>query len=113
MIKFNENDIIEFDINDKDAIIVQRQILGKTKRDQEIENLSLEGNSFGVKIAIKSLRFYQNNISEKLGNRCVFDPSCSHYSELAYRKSGIIQGTLLTIKRLKKCRPENGGIDEI
>lgn len=106
-------DSFELNVNDKDSIIIQRQLLGKTKRDIEIENLPLPTNPFLIKYIIKMIRYYQLNISAKLGNRCVFDPSCSHYSEIAYREKGFLKGTILTIKRLYRCRPKNGGIDDI
>ena len=108
-----KQDTFEFNVNDKDAIIVQRHFLGKTQRDLDIEKLPLPSKPFWLKSFIKMIRFYQRNISKKLGNRCVFDPSCSHYSEIAYRKKGLIKGSVLTIKRLYRCRPKNGGIDEI
>ncbi|MCI4667246.1 MAG: membrane protein insertion efficiency factor YidD [Bacteroidia bacterium] len=62
---------------------------------------------------VKAIRYYQKNISSNLGNRCVFDPSCSHYSEVAYREKGFFKGTFLTVNRLCRCRPQNGGIDEL
>ncbi|HAO07568.1 MAG TPA: membrane protein insertion efficiency factor YidD [Chryseobacterium sp.] len=103
----------EFNVEPKDAILIQRQFLGRTKRDIEIENLAIPTKSIALSIVIKIIRFYQKKISKKLGNRCVFNPSCSHYSEMAFRKRGIIKGSLLTIKRLSRCRPKNGGIDEL
>lgn len=106
-------DTFEFNVNAKDSIIVQRQFLGKTKRDIEIENLSIPVYPIWLKYIIKTIRYYQIKISGKLGNRCVFDPSCSHYSEIAYRRKGFFKGTILTINRLYRCRPKNGGIDDL
>lgn len=112
--KFNsELDTFEFNVNPKDSVIVKRQLLGKTDRDIEIEQLEIPNKPFWLKVVVKLIRFYQMRISEKLGNRCVFDPSCSHYSEMAYREKGFIKGTKLTLKRLYRCRPKNGGIDEL
>ena len=109
----NTGNIYELNVNPKDAIIIERQFLGKTKRDKEIETLSIPTSPIWLKHVIKLIRYYQINISKKLGNRCVFDPSCSHYSEMAFRKKGFFNGTILTIKRIIKCRPKNGGVDEI
>jgi len=103
----------EFNVKPKDSIIIERQFLGKTKRDEEIESLSIPTNPIWLKYVVKSIRCYQIKISKNLGNRCVFDPSCSHYSEMAYREKGFLRGTYLTIRRLLKCRPKNGGIDEL
>jgi putative membrane protein insertion efficiency factor len=108
-----KQDSFEFDVNPKDAIIIQRQFLGKTQNDIEVENLSIPTRPIWLYVIIKMIRFYQKRISKKLGNRCVFDPSCSHYAEMAFRKKGLIKGTILTIKRLYRCRPVNGGSDEL
>ena len=108
-----KQDTFDFNVNGKDAIIIKRQFLGNTQRDINIEKLSLSNKPFWLKVFVKMIRFYQKYISKKLGNRCVFDPSCSHYSEVAYRKKGFLKWTVLTIKRLYRCRPQNWGIDEI
>lgn len=111
--EISQQDTFEFNVDPKDAIIIQRQFLGKTQKDIDIENMSIPARPFWLYFFVKMIRFYQKKISKKLGNRCVFDPSCSHYSEMAFRKKGFIKGTVLTIKRLNRCRPVNGGSDEL
>ena len=108
-----EEDSFEINANDKDSVIIQRYFTKHTKLDLEIQNLPITKKSIWLNIVVRMLRFYQKNISEKLGNRCVFDPSCSRYSELAFREKGLFKGMSLTINRLKRCRPENGGIDQL
>jgi len=103
----------EFNVDPKDSIFVQRLFFGRTDRDNVIEKLEVPTRPGWLIIVVNAIRFYQRNISKKLGNRCVFDPSCSHYSEIAYREKGFIKGTVLTIKRLCRCRAQNGGIDEL
>jgi len=112
-LKITEQDKFEFNVNPKDEIIVRRQLFGKTERDIEIENLEIPSNPIWLKLIVKMIRFYQCKISNRLGNRCVFDPSCSHYAEIAYRKKGFIKGTVITINRLYRCRSKNGGKDEL
>tara|TARA_B100000427_G_scaffold325260_1_gene331793 strand:+ start:130 stop:501 length:372 start_codon:yes stop_codon:yes gene_type:complete len=107
-----EDDVI-INVNEKDKVFIQRQFSYRTDRDTKINNLEIPNNPFWLKCIIKLIRYYQKNISRKLGNRCVYDPSCSHYSELAYRKKGFLVGTKLTLNRLKRCKPKNGGIDEL
>jgi uncharacterized protein len=61
-------------------------------------------------IALLLLRFYKRFISPiiaKKGVRCKFYPSCSTYSRLAIEKYGVLKGSLLTVKRLRRCRPDN------
>ena len=66
------------------------------------------------KIAIQLLRLYQLTISPLIGPSCRFYPSCSQYSIQAFENHGLVKGFYLSIKRLSKCHPGNGGgIDEI
>ncbi len=107
------DDSFEINANKKDFVIIQRQFTKHTKLDLEIQNLPIPKKPIWLNFVVRMIRFYQNNISGKLGNRCVFDPSCSRYSELAFREKGFMNGMSLTINRLKRCRPENGGIDKL
>lgn len=111
--EFSKQDTFEFNVDTKDAIIVQRQFLGKTTKDIEIESQPVPVRPPWLYLVIKLIRFYQKRVSNKLGNRCVFDPSCSHFAEMAFRKKGFFKGTVVTLKRLARCRPKNGGIDEL
>ncbi len=77
-------DTFEINVDPKNAIIVQKYFSKYTRRDKEIRSLSIPSKPVWLNLVVRIIRFYQNNISHKLGNRCVFDPSCSHYSELAF-----------------------------
>ncbi len=99
------NDTFEFDVDRKNSIIIQRHF---TKHDIEIHSLPIPKRPVWLFITVKSLQFYQKYISEKLGNRCIFDPSYSRYSEIAFRKYGFSKGVKLTISRLRRCKPQNG-----
>jgi len=106
-------DSFELNIDPKDAVLVERHLLKLTRRDKAIAQLPVPKRPLWLFFIIRSIRFYQKYLSGKLGNRCVFDPSCSHYAEIAFREKGFYKGFSLTIARLKRCRPENGGIDEL
>lgn len=108
-----DNNTFELNVDSKDVVLIERHFARLTKRDMEIENLKLPPKPLWLNLIIRSIRFYQSSISHRLGNRCVFDPSCSHYAELAFREYGLSEGLKLTIDRLKRCRPENGGTDEL
>lgn len=90
---------------------IERQLGGKTTADQEIASLGIPNRPLSLRLAISLIRSYQKRISPKLGSRCVYEPSCSHYAELALRKYGLKKGVAKTIKRLLRCRPPNGGHD--
>lgn len=106
-------DLFEISASEKDSVIIQRHFCKHTKLDLEIQSLPIPGKPIWLNLVVRMLRYYQNNISKKIGNRCVFDPSCSRYSELAFREKGFFKGMVLTIDRLKRCRPENGGVDKL
>jgi putative membrane protein insertion efficiency factor len=40
---------------------------------------------------------------------CPFIPSCSEYSVRALRKHGALKGSVLTVRRLRKCTPRYTG----
>ena len=57
---------------------------------------------------------YQRTLSLLLPTSCRFYPSCSHYSQEAVEKYGVVKGIWLGIKRLGRCRPLGGqGYDPV
>ncbi|PIN04761.1 hypothetical protein CDL12_22706 [Handroanthus impetiginosus] len=67
-----------------------------------------EENSLGVKAALSMLRFYKREISPLLPRSCRYVPTCSEYSMIAYKKYGVVKGTILTAWRLCRCNPLGG-----
>lgn len=59
------------------------------------------------------VRLYQRYAPERLRRKCRFEPSCSEYMVEALEKYGVIQGLRLGGKRLKRCKPGNGGQDPL
>jgi len=111
---FEARDLVQqTNISKEDQIVLFRELGGTTSRDKKIEEQQIPQKPIWLYVFVNLIRFYQLNISKKLGNRCVYDPSCSHYAEAAFRKKGLLTGMKLTIKRLKSCRPNNGGINEV
>jgi putative membrane protein insertion efficiency factor len=111
-IEINGNSF-ELDVDPKDAVIIERHFSRYTVRDMQIRKLPVPEKPLWLNLIVRLIRFYQKYISHRLGNRCVFDPSCSHYAESAFRQNGFFKGIKQTIKRLNKCRPQNGGIHEL
>ena len=57
---------------------------------------------------------YQKTLSPLLPTSCRFYPSCSHYSQEAVEKYGVVNGVWLGVKRLGRCRPLGGlGFDPV
>jgi len=106
-----DNDIYDFNVDEKIRPSVERKLTGTTKTDTEIAALDLPENPLMVRWSVTLLRTYRRVVPLSVRNRCVFEPSCSHYSEVAIRKYGFLDGLVMTIRRLKRCKPQNGGID--
>lgn len=61
-----------------------------------------------------AVRIYQVAISPLLGPACRYQPTCSAYGLLALERHGALRGTLLTARRLLRCRPGSpGGYDPV
>jgi putative membrane protein insertion efficiency factor len=61
-----------------------------------------------AKILLGGIHLYQATLSplnRRIGVRCRFQPTCSHYGEGAIRKYGALLGTGRTVWRILRCGP--------
>ncbi len=61
-----------------------------------------------ARLLVGSIHLYQATLSPLLkrsGVRCRFQPTCSHYGEMAIRKYGTLKGTMKTVWRIARCGP--------
>lgn len=61
-----------------------------------------------ARLLLGAIDLYQATLSPLLGKggvRCRFQPTCSHYGEMAIRKYGTYAGTLKTAWRIARCGP--------
>ena len=69
------------------------------------------------KILIKTIEWYQKNISAWLDHKnikCKYYPTCSEYTKQAIEKYGVIKGTGKGIARILRCNPfSKGGYDPL
>lgn len=57
---------------------------------------------------------YQRAISPYVPSSCRYSPSCSHYSQEAVMRYGVVKGSWLGLKRLTRCNPFGGkGFDPV
>jgi putative membrane protein insertion efficiency factor len=59
-------------------------------------------------IAIHSIHVYQRTIApvaDRIGARCRFTPSCSHYAEIVIARDGLVRGGWKAVKRIARCGP--------
>ena len=68
----------------------------------------------GSRVLMALLRFYKQNISPLLGQRCRFYPTCSEYMYIAVERYGALKGFWMGLKRLVRCQPFcRGGYDPV
>lgn len=49
------------------------------------------------------LKVYSNHISEQIINDCIYEESCSTFSQGALRTFGPLKGTMLSMDRMMRC----------
>ncbi len=105
------NDVYECRVDPALLPHLTRLLAGTTPHDQAVDDLAIPSGPIWIKTSVRLLRWYRTRVSQHLGHRCGYEPSCSRYSELAFRKYGLWRGFTLTIRRLNRCRPGQGGLD--
>jgi uncharacterized protein len=60
---------------------------------------------FPQRLLLAAIRGYQLIFSPMFAGSCRFVPSCSAYAAEAVERHGVIRGSVLSIKRLARCRP--------
>lgn len=58
------------------------------------------------------IHLYRHTLSTLLGPCCRFTPSCSSYALLSIQRFGMMEGSLLSFKRLIRCHPFHPGGDD-
>lgn len=59
-------------------------------------------------LAIESIHVYQRTLSpiaDRIGARCRFTPTCSHYAEAAIARDGVVRGGWKAMTRIARCNP--------
>ncbi|XP_031251396.1 UPF0161 protein At3g09310 [Pistacia vera] len=104
----NQNDRCSFFIPTKSKSYCSLTVNGLSSDSDQKAPQDNEVNNVGVKAALSMLRFYKREISPILPKSCRYVPTCSEYSMQAYKKYGVVKGTVLTAWRLCRCNPLGG-----
>lgn len=110
IVRFGEH-TIEIVGDENLSIAALRAFAGMTLLDAEVDKRSVPTRPVLTNLAIRLLRWYRCAVSPRLGQRCVLDPSCSRYAEIAISERGLAVGAWMTTRRLCRCRPGAGGVD--
>lgn len=103
--------VVECRIDDALMPGVLRVLTGTTPVDADVDALPIPTHPTWLRFAVRALRWYRAQVAPRMGQRCVFEPSCSRYAELALRNHGAFRGLVPTVERLGRCRPGLGGLD--
>lgn len=64
-------------------------------------------------ILLLAVFLYQRFAPGAIRSACLFKPSCSEYMRQAIIRFGVFKGVKKGFNRLRRCKPPNGGIDEL
>ena len=72
------------------------------------------GHQVTARLAVSAIRWYHTTLSQHLGVRCRFTPSCSVYAAESLERHGLFHGGWLAARRVLKCHPGHpGGVDPV
>ena len=66
---------------------------------------------FLKRLAIGCVLCYKAFAPMEVRQRCRFTPTCSTYMIMAINKYGLFIGMIKGFRRIRRCRPPNGGVD--
>jgi putative membrane protein insertion efficiency factor len=88
----------------KNELWINYKVMIKCNRKKNISGL----------LVIRMIKYYQNHISIYFQGQCIYQPTCSQYAIDAISIYGPVNGIILTIKRLLRCRSKyEGGYDPV
>jgi putative membrane protein insertion efficiency factor len=61
--------------------------------------------SLAQRVLLAAIRGYQLIFSPMFAGSCRFVPSCSAYAAEAVQRHGVVRGSVLSLRRLARCRP--------
>ena len=66
------------------------------------------------RVVIGAIWVYQRAVSPFIPSSCRYLPTCSHYSQEAVVRYGVVRGGWLGLRRLARCNPMGGkGFDPV
>jgi uncharacterized protein len=92
-----------------DLQLIDKVVLSSNRKD--VHRSFVNSGETSVAKKMNPLRFsygvalyvYQNGISRHISADCLYTPSCSEYSKIAIRETGLLHGLVLTLDRINRC----------
>jgi putative membrane protein insertion efficiency factor len=57
------------------------------------------------RMAVGLITFYQRAVSPYTPGQCRYLPTCSHYTQEAIERHGLLRGAWMGLRRIARCRP--------
>jgi putative component of membrane protein insertase Oxa1/YidC/SpoIIIJ protein YidD len=73
------------------------------KSNLELIKITSESGVHPEKEMSGLFKIYQKHVSEQLISDCIYEESCSHFSQGAIKAYGPIKGFIMTLDRLTRC----------
>lgn len=86
-----------------DLVWVTNDSLPPARDNDSYTSNSSEENLAPQRVGTDIISLYQFFISSQDRPSCIFEPSCSHYGQLALQKFGLMEGILSTADRFLRC----------
>src|SRR5688500_18671191 len=67
----------------------------------------------GQRLLTSVILLYRRTAPQRVRDSCRFHPTCSQFGLEAIREHGAWKGSMLTWRRLLRCRPPHGGDDPV
>ncbi len=86
-----------------DLVWVNNDSLFTARDNDSYASHNSEENLAPQRVGTDIISLYQFFISSQDRPSCIFEPSCSHYGQLALQKLGLVEGILSTADRFLRC----------
>lgn len=97
--------VAQTDQIDFDLLLAKQNI--EANHNHHISSIKKDNNLLS-KFLFGSLKFYKKNISSQISAECLYEISCSTFSQMALKEYGMIKGIALTADRLARCNRISG-----
>jgi putative membrane protein insertion efficiency factor len=57
------------------------------------------------RLTVWLITVYQHTLSPYTPGNCRYTPTCSHYTQEAIERYGVLRGVWMGVRRLSRCRP--------
>ncbi|MGC8764377.1 MAG: membrane protein insertion efficiency factor YidD [Brevinematia bacterium] len=101
--------LLEGSISGENNKVIERFTSSSNESKIEKKEFLPDSPNILVWTGLLLVKLYQTFISSQDRPVCVFEPSCSRYTEVAIKKYGFFRGVIMGAERLERCHPKAYG----